>query len=312
MFIKDGKSFFGNFGIMVSILILILLLVLNYNRCIAPFQNQSSLKDILSKANQMAKNNIMENFSDPISNNTNTNKFPPPQNIRVNIKGSTITVNFTVDLTNNKLIPNKFIIIMVQYDSKLNITGNTKFFLSNEYGINASVSSIDLTQNRNLCNIVNGFPYCQYVFNNLDVADAEGNPYYYKIGISAVYSDGNSSFELPYNVSSKNKLFTLSTSIDTQNNDYNDYIKYKQMQTQLESQTSNYTTGTATADGQYEFIKSQLGGYPNNLIMDPISAKQNLLSDLIDKSMNEAVLNVNVYSNNGTLQSNTSISNTTS
>ena len=64
------------------------------------------------------------------------------------------------------------------------------------------------------------------------------------------------------------------------------------MQTQMKS--ANYGSTVATPDGQYELIKSQLGGYPSNLIMDPTSAKQNILADLVDKSMAQAVLNVSV------------------
>ena len=49
-----------------------------------------------------------------------------------------------------------------------------------------------------------------------------------------------------------------------------------------------------TADGQYEIIKSQLGNYPSNLLMDPTSEQQNSLSDIVDKSLAHGILNVNV------------------
>lgn len=231
---------------------------------------------------------------------TKDKSFPPPQNPRINITGSTINLNFTINSFAGTPTPSQFMIILVQYDSTLTPTGNNKFYISNESIINSNLSSIPTATggksssqiNNSLCQLVNGSPSCNYVFKNLDMIDVSGNPYYYKIGISAVYTDGNSRFVLPYNVVNNNGIFSLTTSLDAQNNQFNDYIKYKQMQTQMQS--SNYSSTTATPDGQYELIKSQLGGYPSNLVMDPISAKQNMLSDLVDKSMAQALLNVNV------------------
>jgi hypothetical protein len=234
------------------------------------------------------------------STSTKDVSFPPPQNPRVNITGSTITLNFTVALVAGTPAPIQFMVVLVQYDSKLTPTGNNKFYISNESIINPGVSSIPATgttigtpTNNSLCQLANGSPACQYIFKNLDMVDTSGNPYYYKVGISAVYTNGNSRFVLPYNVVNSNGIFSLATSLDAQNNQFSDYIKNKQIQTQMKS--ANYSSGTmATPDGQYELIKSQLGGYPSNLIMDPTSAKQNMLSDLVDKSMAQALLNVNV------------------
>lgn len=224
--------------------------------------------------------------------------FPPPQNPRINITGSTITLNFTVSPVAGTPTPIQFMVVLVQYDSTLTPTGNNKFYISNEsvinpgVGISSNPSGTGTIANSSLCQLVSGSPACNYVFNNLDMVDASGNSYYYKIGISAVYANGNSRFVLPYNVVNSNGIFSLSTSLDTQNNQFSDYIKHRQMQSQMTK--ANYSSTTATPDGQYELIKSQLGGYPSNLIMDPGSAKQNLLSDLVDKSMAQALLNVDV------------------
>jgi hypothetical protein len=231
--------------------------------------------------------------------NTNSRLYPPPQNPRINISGSTITLNFTVNPVAGTPTPIQFMVVLVQYDSKLSPTGNNKFYISNESiinpgaSVNSSNANIDTTvKNNSLCQLVNGSPACQYVFNNVDVSDAGGKPYYYKIGISAIYQQGNSPFVLPYNVVNSNGIFSLNTSLDAQNNQFEDYIKYRQMQSQMTN--ANYSSTASTPDGQYELIKSQLGGYPSNLIMDPTSAKQNILADLVDKSMAQALLNVDV------------------
>jgi hypothetical protein len=129
--------------------------------------------------------------------------------------------------------------------------------------------------------------------------DFNGNIYYYKIGISAVYDSGNSNFIMPYNVNSSNKLFTLDASIDQQDNLYNEFLEYKQQQSLNASQNKSSSSGSysntiSAADGQYELIKTQLGNYPSNLLMDNKSAKEGLLTDLVDKSMAQGLLNINV------------------
>jgi len=301
MFIKDGKSLLGNWGLIISLAVLIILLFFSYNKCMISLDKEGFATSISPSASSL---DSVKHTAISTSTSTSTKdvSFPPPQNPRVNITGSTITLNFTVAPVAGTPTPIQFMVILVQYDSTLTPTGNNKFYISNESIINPGVSNVSsipatgstpgIPINNSLCQLVNGSPACQYIFKNLDMVDTSGNAYYYKVGISAVYTNGNSRFVLPYNVVNSNGIFSLATSLDAQNNQFSDYIKYKQMQTQMKS--ANYSSTTATPDGQYELIKAQLGGYPSNLIMDPTSAKQNMLSDLVDKSMAQALLNVNV------------------
>ena len=301
MFIKDGKSLFKNTGLIVSLLILIILLVLGYKKCSAPelFEGEST------------------------SSSTQVQATPAPQNVRISIANNSVSVNFTVDISNKLPIPTKFIIVVAQYDNTLQNTGNNKYFLSNEnelinngfgsgsgsgFGsgsgsgsgssisssIGASILASAQTSHAKLCTLINGLPSCSYTFTNLDTLDESGNLYYYKLGVSAVYDWGNSSFITPYNLYSANKLFTLDTSIDQQTNVYNQFLQYKQHQKQLGQPLGVLSNGSGSTDGQYELIKSQLGNYPSNLLLDPTSATQALLSDLVDKSMAQGILNVNI------------------
>ena len=302
MFLKDGKTIFGNTGLIISLIILVVLLFFSYNKCMVIdgfetiiFSNTSnnSQQTVPQITMQGTMTGTMPGTMLDTKTNTSSQKSTPePQNVRVNINGNTVTLNFTVDTSNNASLPKKFMVVLVQYDNNLKNTGNNKFFISNEYEINTNVAVTQSVYQTNLCGLVNGLPSCGYSFSNLDVLDSAGNPYYYKVGISAVYDWGNSNFVTPYNVSSSNKLFTINSTIDAQNNLYSDFLKYKQLQAQQSA--SSYANSMATADGQYEFIKSQLGGYPSNLLMEEPSASQNLLSDLVDKSMSQALLNVNV------------------
>ncbi len=272
----------------------------------------------VNKIDKMGNLDNIEAFGDPTPTAA-APMLPSPENIRINILGSSITLNFVVDTSAGKPVPSKFMVVLVQYDSSMKPTGNNKFYISSEYKINNNVlastfgsktarDSNSISSGNNLCELINGTPACQYVFNNLDMIDTNGNPFYYKIGVSAVYDNGNSPFTIPYNIINQNGIFSLTSPLDVQNNQFNDYIKYKQMQSTNQGSKSNssYSTATSTADGQYELIKSQLGGYPSNLIMDPTSVNQNLLADLVDKSMSTALLNINVSSPGGSAYANAS------
>jgi hypothetical protein len=279
MFIKDGKSLFNNTGLIIAIIILVILLVISYNKCMAPIELFEGATPKPERA---------------FESTSAKQPTPEPQDVRISINGGNVKLNFTLNITNNAPLPKKFLVVLAQYDSSQKNTGNNKFYLSNEYELNTSVSANQETYKTNLCTLVNGLPSCSYVFSNLDTMDANGNLYYYKVGISSVYDWGNSRFVIPYNVNSSNKLFTLDSSIEQQDNLYNEFLQYKKKQSITHSSSSSTSNTLATADGQYELIKSQLGNYPSNLVLDPTSARQNLLSDLVDKSMDEGKLNINV------------------
>ena len=283
MFIKIDKAIkalCNNTGFFISIIILLLLLIYSHNKC-----------------NTL---NNTEQFFFWNNHNITTTTMPttkePPTNVRMSINGNNITIIFTIKINNNEKIPIKFIVVLAQHDNNYKNTGNNKIYLSNEYELNMAVSSNNKTYKTNLCTLIQGIPSCTYTFNNVDIKDDNGNLYYYKIGISSVYDSGNSNFVMPYNINTINNLFSLNNSIEQQNNIVDEFNKFKQSQQLLDGQNNTYSNTILTADGQYELIKSQLGNYPSNLLMDPTSEQQNSLSDIIDKSLAYGILNVNVKS----------------
>lgn len=277
MFITNGKSLFGNIGLIISLLILIILVYMSYNKCYVSNIEQFDI--------------------------TTPNTLQPPKDLNIKIKGGTVLVNFTIDNSINNKLPDSFIIVLAQYDNNKNNTGNNKIFLSNEYVLNTNVkntSSIGGPQT-NLCVIANGKPICQYTYSNLDVRDISGNLFYYKLGVAALYNNLNSLYVTPYNVLNSDKLFTLDSSTEMQNKQFKDYLDYKNgiVNNPISSNPSdNLYSGTiSTADGKYELIKSQLGNYPDNLIIESQSIDSGTLSDIVDKSMAQGILNLNVTAN---------------
>ena len=293
MFITTGKSLFGNTGLLLSLLILIILVYFSYNKCYI---------------------NSIENFSfnpvtglqipdpPPISL---SNSLTPPKDLRIKISGNSIIISFTIDTSINNIIPKSFIIVLAQYDSNKNNTGNNKFFLSNEDIINPEFQASQASQiagtnlETNLCTIVNGVPYCKYIYNNIDIKDNSGNLFYYKLGVSAIYNNNNitsnSVYITPYNINSIDKMFTMETTVENQNTQFKNFLEYQKGQN-IKSPISANTYGDtiSTADGQYELIKSQLGNYPDNLLLDSQTINKGTLSDIVDKSMAQALLNINV------------------
>ena len=276
MFITNGKSLFGNTGLIISLLILIVLVYFSYNKCYA--------------------NNI-DGFTclDPTSTDPNCiQALEYPQNVRIKVSGGSIAVNFNINISNklSNQLPTSFIVVLAQYDINKNNTGNNKFYLSNETVLNPIKKPTNPASNElptiqtNLCSIVNGVPICQYIFTNLDIKDSSGNLYYYKLGVSAIYSTGNSVYVTPYNISNSNKMFTLNTSVDVQNQQGTNTVNPVSANT--------YSDTISTADGQYELIKAQLGNYPDNLLLETQTTTDTTLSDLVDKSMAQAILNINI------------------
>jgi hypothetical protein len=263
MFILDGKSFFGNTGLFISFIILIVILYLSYNKC---YYN-------------------VELFEGP-------NK-PEPTDVRVNIAGSSVSINFSIDNNEGNIMPDKFIIILSQYDSNLKNTGNNQFYVSNEYELKTSILVDEKIADTNSCNIINGKPMCQHKFNNLPITDINGNPFYYKLGVAAVYSNQNTRFIMPYNITTQNKLFTLQSTAEEQSRQFTDFTKFKKEISKVSQPSAAvYDKTMANADGSYELIKSQLDGYPDNLILDEQSINQQTLKDLVDKNLAPAIVDI--------------------
>ena len=304
MFITNGKSLFGNKGLIISLLILIILVYFSYNKCYVNNIDGFACLDPTSTDPKCIQVPTVKTSS----NGSQSNIAPYPKSVRIKVNGSSVIVNFTIDISIK--IPNSFIVVLAQYDINKNNTGNNKFYLSNETVLNPSLisnpikqsssqSSENSTPQNNLCTIVNGKPLCQYVFSNLDVRDSSNNLYYYKVGISAIYNNGvTSPYVLPYNISNSNKMFTLNESLDSQN---------LQGSCKIPLSANTYDNTISTADGQYELIKSQLGNYPDNLLIDSQTTTVSTLSDLVKKSMAQALLNVNVSATTPTLSDTDSI-----
>jgi hypothetical protein len=281
MFIKTGKSIFGNTGLLISLCILLILLYLSYNKC---YNNNYNIDTML------------ETFICATGKEPDCSTLPVPNNVRIEINRSNINLKFSLTNTTDLPTPSQIIVVLAQYDTNKKNTGNNKFYVSNEYEITSSVAATEQNYKTNLCTITNGLPTCNYTFNNIEMNDLDGKLFYYKLGVSAIYNNYNTEFVMPYNINSTDKMFTVGESTDVQNKKYNDFLASQKSSTDKNTSGSSnpYNQTISTADGQYELIKSQLGNYPNNLVLNEQTTNSSTLSDIIDKSMANGILNINV------------------
>ena len=288
MFIKTGNTIFGNKGLIISLFLLIVLVYLSYNKCY-----KNDVNDIINMNDLKPTNNFknIENFECTTGDEDDCITLPKPDNVRIFIDTGSIALNFTLDNKNDIRKPTNFIVVLAQYDHNKKNTGNNKFYLSNEYTLNASIVATTSNYQTNICNIVNGETKCGYKFKNLDVRDEAGKVFFYKIGISAMYDNYNTSFIMPYNVNTKDKLFTIDSTTDVQNQQYSDFLKYQET---LNINKLDLNNTISTADGKYELIKAQLGNYPDNLLLDELKISKSDLNDLVDKTMANGIININV------------------
>ena len=308
MFINDGKTLFGHTGVIISLCILVIILYFSYNKCyVGTVDSINSIDTTIynTRTNDASLNKSNQNYDSNYDSNSNkietfyedidNSKLPIPNNVRIVINSGTITVNFTLTNIKGVKTPTKFMVILAQYDMNKKNTGNNKFFLSNEYEITSSVGVNELYYQTNLCKLVDGLPKCQHIFKNVDITDPAGNLYFYKIGITAMYdNDYSTPLITPYNVNSKDKLFSIDTSIDNQNANYLAFLK---SQNKSPNKYNVYDNTMSTVDGKYEMIKNELGKYPDNLLIDDLALDKNLLTDLLDKTMAHGIINIDVKMN---------------
>ena len=287
MFIKNRNTLFGNKGLIISLLLLIIFVYLSYNKC---YKN-GMYEGMYDGMNDATKFKQRENFECTLGTEPECSTLPKPDDVRIFIGKGTISLNFTLDNKTDLRKPANFAVVLAQYDFNKKNTGNNKFYLSNEYTMNASVVADVTNYQTNICNIVNGEVKCEYKFKNLDVRDSNGNLFFYKIGISAMYDNYNTDFIMPYNVNTADNLFTIDTSSEIQNQQYADFLKYQET---LNLSKIDVNNTMSTADGKYELIKAQLGHYPDNLLLDDLKISKSDLNDLVDKTMANGIININV------------------
>lgn len=219
----------------------------------------------------------------------NPTKVPPkPSRVRIIYMNDTsfqVKFSYPKPMTPTDPVPNNFLIVLSKIDVDGNNVGEIKMLLSDE-------NPDSTTQ---ICNAT-GIEYnCSHTFTDLEKTDSAGKDYLYRIGVAVVIGDFISEFVEPNNIPiiAGQKLFTLAKDFKFSNLLSEDKTALSAASGSI-SGVSNVDFMGEGLDPQFKLLSDQLGGYPYNALLDTVSSKQNLLADLVDKSFEDAKLNVKV------------------
>lgn len=205
-------------------------------------------------------------FEPIIDNSVKINVFPDK---------NSLDIEFNVDPSATNI--DNYMIVLAKYDYERNLIGHLKVHASQE------------TQSgKGICLMENGYRKCKYTLTDIDHVDNDGNILYYRVSvipvdnngvpanyIEPVYPGGYSHFVMAKSNEEMDRVINKIKEIDkarTERKDLNDEI-------------------ISEATGEYNFLKRQLGGYPDALIYD---INKNTLNELVNESMALGEINLNV------------------
>ena len=211
VFYKDTKKTETNIGLLVCVIVLLVLLLANFDKCFAPVATlfQSSNDDTKSVS-------VIEptpNSSTPISKEGFDTSVPgnnlelTERNITIDPVKKTVSVKFE----RNKPDTDKgYVLILSKYDKNLQHIGNldvkivdavsnTDDEMVSTTTTNAGTSTTTPTTTSPdtdyeyppICNSSN---ICQYTFTNVESKDSNGNLFYYRLGIGIITGDTEKSY----------------------------------------------------------------------------------------------------------------------
>ena len=204
------------------------------------------------------------------------NPFIGKPSLVIHPKTSKIDIEFEVNPSMVDQVDN-FVVVLGKYDKDKNNIGH----------LNVHTSKED-NQGRDICTTELGNHKCKYSLTDLDHIDNNGDILYYRVGIIAVSkSNVISNYSEPYYPGGYTHFVMTRTVqemeqiIEKTKNDNMSQEQRDRINSELISE----------AGGEFEFIKKQLGGYPDNLILD---INKHTLGNLVDETMSLGEINVNI------------------
>lgn len=204
------------------------------------------------------------------------NPFIGKPTLVIHPKASKIDIAFEINPSMVDQVDN-FVVVLGKYDKDKNNIGHLNVHTSKENN-----------QGRDICTTELGNRKCKYTLSDLDHIDNNGNILYYRVGVIAVsksnvisnytepiYPGGYTHFVMTRTVQEMEQII--------------EKTKNQNMTQEQRDRINNELI--SEAGGEYEFIKKQLGGYPDNLILD---INKHTLGNLVDETMSLGEINVNI------------------
>lgn len=327
VFYKDTKKSNINIGLLISVIVLLVLLLVNFDKCFAPIATifQSNNQDNNVKHTQNNNRAVPEpNSSTPISTegfqqtNINGNDIKlTDRNLTIDPVKKTVTVKFE---RNNPGKDNGYVLILSQYDKNLQHIGNLDVkivdALSNideESNGTTTPNTVSTTTSKGgeykyspICNSSN---ICEYTFTNVESKDSDGNLFYYRLGVGVIYGSKDKTYspikELTFGAGSGiQRFFRVDNTLKEQKallQKLSNLEKLKasksakSTQDLVESQDIDENGEVKYDTGAYmKMLKPYIGNYPDEFTLSQQKLDELSLGKYLNKSLALGSLNIDV------------------
>ena len=317
MFFKDTNLLPRHTGVFFAIVILLVLLVLNFDKC------YMSLVDIVTKwiiptpsvNTTVGKlTNGIEQFQGSSTGVPTIKKISvqvSPEKREATAKFERITSGIPVGYTlkNYLLVLAKYNKDLVQVDA-LNVKMSNEI-LSATTGATTTTSAPGATTTTSSPNslggsICNNEGICSYVFTDLDTKDDDGNVYYYKLGIGAIYD--NASVDVYSNITTYNfgtgnaqQYFRVDIDMQEQEKLLRRLADIESASLYTTKEQKTVATGVSDAvaqgtdiDAYMKMLRPYVGNYPDEFTLNKQKINELTLDSYLDENYAVGEFNVNV------------------
>lgn len=292
-------------GVLFSLLILVLLLVLNFNKCysgVYNFFNASNKESFQTKQTEP----VIPNNPAAATAIKYEIKTVDKLNVEIKPEAKRVKVSFDdVQPANEISRRTGYLIVLAKYDKNLNEVDALNVKVSRETN-NTPQPTATGASNISLTSICNTDNICTYTFNNLEAKDAAGDLYYYKLGVGVIYTTNEGevvSDIIPYKFGAGNQQQYFRLDINQQEQE-----KLVRRLDEIERQSifkpkeasSQPLVGSEDAsmqndiDSYMRMLRPFIGNYPDEFTLDKNKIKELTLQDYLGESMALGQLNINV------------------
>ena len=202
------------------------------------------------------------------------NPFIGKPSLVIHPNSSHIDIEFEINPSMVSQLDN-FVIVLGKYDKDKNNVGHLNVHTSKENN-----------QGGDICTTEMGRKKCKYSLTDIDHIDNNGDILYYRVGVIAVSKSNVISNYLEPVYPGGYTHFVMTKTVQ----DMEQIISNTRNQNMSQEQRDKINNQLISeAGGEYEFIKKQLGGYPDNLILD---INKHTLNNLVDETMSLGEINV--------------------
>lgn len=322
MFFKDTNLLPRHTGVFFAIVILLVLLVLNFDKC------YMSLVDIVTKwimptrtggvsptftpsVNTTVGNSQIEQFQDTSSGTPTIKKI----SVQVSPEKREAVAKFekvTSGIPEGYTLKN-YLLVLAKYNKDLVQVDALNVKMSNEIasGATTTTAAPNVTTTTTIPNslggsICNNEGICSYVFTDLDTKDDDGNVYYYKLGVGVVYDNNGAdvySNITTYNFGTGNTQQYFRVDIDMQEQEKllrrladieNASLYTAKEQKPVATGISDAVAQGTDIDAYMKMLRPYVGNYPDEFTLNRQKINELTLDSYLDENYAVGEFNVNV------------------